>query len=137
MLKVMMEDNSNDKVMDYLDEQGYDYKSSIDYIIEKITDYNKYPGLSLAYDSDYADNSTVKYVKDLAKHIFNNTARPMILKAGKDYEYDYSNIFDEAIDDSSEELEEGELEFQSLVSTQADDWEAERDYLDREYFRSR
>lgn len=113
-----------------LGEQGYTYKSLYDYIIEKITDYNNYPGISLAYEDD---SSRSDEVEDFVKRFIIDYVAPKIEELGHDYEYDYTDVFYDLLEENSSEIERLDNEFDDLVARQREEWDDEMNHLRRWY----
>lgn len=128
---------SSEAAKEYLSNHGYDIADIIEYVTERITTDEDYPGIALAYDSEYSDEYSKKEVKDFAKDFVTEYILPGIVSIGPDYEYDYSELFDDIIKKEELQIQELERDFEDLVELQQQDWQDDIDSMNREYRRNK
>jgi hypothetical protein len=135
MIKVTEISNVS-KFREILSSQGYTINYVIRYVIDKITDYDKYRGIYLAYDSEYSNIFTTQKVKDFAEDIVFKHIMPAILEVD-DYSYDFKKIFDKVLksDEVKYDLKRFDQEFTYLANQQKQEWQDQIDELNKRYWK--
>ena len=126
----------------YLADQGYTRRKLRDTVVRAITSNEAdYPGIQLAYDSEYTDRYNKKLIEKTAENILMDIIYPEIIIGGPDFEFDYDDYaYDMVTDDTNDSvrdyLYELESEFEYLIDKANEDYDAQMDYQNREYIDS-
>lgn len=130
-IKEGIEQEQNSVFTDLLDEQGYTYSSIYNYILNEVTDFYKYPGISLAYD-DYSNKYTISTINDYIEDFIDDVVKPKIIELGSGCPQEYSDVVSDLIDNDSDFLSL-DNEYSNLVDRKNREDQAERDELNRYY----
>lgn len=104
-----------------LSKQGYTYKTMFDFVIDVITDYYEYPGINLAYNT-YYKNEVMDFTKEfIAKYI--------IPKLELSSSEDYSELFNNCIEENNDTIKSFELNYKDLIDNTYDKWQDEIDNI--------
>lgn len=107
-----------------LSKQGYTYKSLFDFVIKIITDYYKYPGISLAYE----EYNYRKEINNFVKDFVDDYIIPKVIEIGNT-KRDYSEIFEDCVEENSNRIKSFELKYKFLLDKTYGDWQEEVDDL--------
>lgn len=130
-IKEGIEQEQDSIFTDLLDEQGYTYSSIYNYILDEVTDFYKYPGISLAYDK-YSNRHTISTINDYIEDFINDIVKPKIIELGSDCSQEYSDIINDLIDNDSDFLSL-DNEYSDLVDRKDKEDQTEKDDLNRYY----
>lgn len=125
-----------------LSDQGYDRTKLRDTVIRAmVSNEADYPATQLAWDSEYADDSTKESITSTANTILEEVIYPVIISNGPDYTYDYDELaYDTVTDDTNDDVREYlsslELEYEYLLDMDREDADRELRYLNRDYIDS-
>ena len=138
MIKLINEstDLNREEARRLLDLQNYSEEDMVKTVISYITNNSEYKGIDLAYNSEYSTDETILQVEDFAEQFVDEYVIDEIVVRGEDYEYDYTEIVYDMIEEHEDDIETLDKEFDYLVAELYSDSQDEIDAMNSEYYRS-